>query len=68
MNPTQLERAARHYCLLANLNPDEQLKLQKPIPGAHGPIDSVPRWKVISNALADQWRVNEALRVGLEPV
>jgi hypothetical protein len=65
MTPTQLERAARHYCALSNINPDEQLKLQKPIPGAHGPIDSVPRWKVISNALADQKRVNDALEAGL---
>jgi len=61
----QLEVAARHYCLLAGLNADEPLRLQKPIPGAQGPIDSIPRWQAVGNALLDQYRINEALRVGL---
>lgn len=66
MTLPQLEAAARHYCWLAQLDPEEQLKLPKPIPGAQGPVTAIPRWQAIGNALLDQWRVNEALRVGLE--
>lgn len=64
MTPTQLERASRHYCKLASLDADEMLKLQKPIPGAHGPIDAVSRWQVIANAVADQDRLNKAIIEG----
>lgn len=67
MTPTQLEAAARHYCSLIGADPDEPLKLKQPIPGAHGPIDSVPRWKPVANAVLDQFRLLEAINVALDP-
>jgi len=64
--PAQLEAAARHYCLLAGLNADEPLKLKQPIPGANGPINSIPRWQALTPPILDQWRLNEAMNVGFD--
>ncbi len=61
----QLETAARKYCELAGVNPNEMLRLPKPIPGAKGPINEIPRWEAIKPAILDQYRLNEAMRVGL---
>ncbi len=61
---TQLEAAAREYCRLSNMDAEALVRLQQPIPGANGPIDKLPKWRFVANAVADQWRLNEAMRVG----
>jgi hypothetical protein len=63
-NPSasQLEAAARHYCLLKGLDADEMLKLAKPMPGLNGPIDAIPRWQALTPAILDQYRLNEAMK------
>ncbi len=59
---SQLESAARGYCQLAGLNPDELLRLAKPLVGAKGPINEIARWEAIVPAVLDQWRLLEALK------
>lgn len=61
---TQLEAAAREYCRLSNMDADAPVRLQQPIVGANGPIDSLPRWRFLANSILDQSRLNEAMRVG----
>lgn len=61
---TQLEAAAREYCRLSNMDAEALVRLQQPIPGANGPIDKLPKWRFIGSAIQDQWRLNEAMRVG----
>ncbi len=57
----QLERAARHYCLLKGVDPEGLIKHQ-PVVGANGPVSQTPYWQIVGNAILDQWRLDEALR------
>ncbi len=62
--PAQLEAAARAYCRLSYMDAEALVRLQQPIPGANGPIDKLPRWRFIGSSILDQWRLDEAMRVG----
>lgn len=64
MHPNQLEAAARHWCQLAGQDPDA-LVPHKPLIGPNGPINETPRWSLVAPQLMAQYRVNEAIRIGL---
>lgn len=53
----QLETAARRYCELAKLNPEEMV----PIPSNSTLAMYEQRWKRVAASLKTQWLINEAL-------
>jgi hypothetical protein len=68
MTPTQLERAARHYCKLMGVDP-EMLVMTSPPPNPNGTVNAVaiyiPRWALVAQDLHSGWAMNEALKEGM---
>lgn len=68
MTPSQLERAARHYCKLMGVDP-EQLVVKPNEVNSTGfstmECSSVPRWTMVAKELHSFWAMNEALKEGM---
>jgi hypothetical protein len=58
MTPDQLELAARHYCKLMGLDPDEIISVE-------GALMPYYRWGLVSKELRVHWAMNEALKEGM---
>jgi hypothetical protein len=57
MTPEQLERAARHYCKLMGVDPEQVIMDEAAF--------YVPRWIKAAQDLKTQWAMNEALKEGM---
>jgi len=69
MTPKQLETAARNYCLLLGLDPDD-LVPHDAEPDENGCVIAVllhsPRWQLIARCLQKHHRMNEAISAAME--
>lgn len=64
MTPAQLEAAARHYCTIKGIDPDQTIA-HGPPPDANGVSYAVclysPQWRLIANQIHDIWAAQQAI-------
>lgn len=56
----QLESAARHYCEMVGVNPDEMVELRPEV--GDSSIKSGSRWRFIAREVLKHWLIDESIR------